>query len=780
MTMRRSIVFLLILISSLSFRSLACGPYYPLGDDIRFTLLNPGTFNYPEYSEFYYSSGFFYSSNFESEAVQMRNPIDQGVQQNIALWRKRCKNEADEQAVNQAVYTLGDEINNPQSSNAFVRYLHANHDTEALAYLNFAKKCNPYNSVIQDPWERQEYANVPQRKKLIGEAVSRATSVKDEDIRQRYAFLAIRLASYNNDAETLKSIYTTYFSKRDHKNIIDYWSLYFRTLIETDSIKCNFDAAQVFAFAPDKRMAIFYRYNKHISVQKTLQFAKTPEEKSAIWMLDGFRKTGKTLDILKKLYAIKPNDSGLSFLLLREINKLEDWIYTPYYTNFSPSLEPWEYEMKAYPARRIEEDRRYATDLLGFVKAADLRKIENPELWRLAKAYLSYMTGDFTLSLNEINALQKQNVSDLKLRRQLSVLKAICLTTSQKEKHVIPEEIKPVLMNEFASGNFKLIFAVARELEFKGNTTDAAALLSKFKMRAVDYDDQAYWRNGIYWKTKPGKQTLFVEYYDDYFFYLDAQYSADQLKRLIADLDVSGKTDAFSAWEFDVLQKDKGRLNDLLGTKYMRKNELNQALLSFEKVADTLWTSKYYPYATYLNANPFYATMYSEHRKTAGDTISYTKTGIARTLINYLSKAENAQTKNRAYYYFQVANCYLNMTQYGNSWMMKRYYWTVNTQNSGFEDNDDYYNCTLARNFYLKAKEVSTNKPFAALCLRMAGRCENHRIRHQMDPYETDPPKVENVYYNDLKKAYPSDFNDLISNCESFDRYYRLGKLAIK
>jgi len=773
--MKRSLVFLLILISSFSYHGLACGPYYPLGDDIRFTLLNPGMFNYSDFTDFYYSSGFFYSSNYEKEAASLKSPLDQGVSQNIALWRKRCKNQVDERSVHQAVYELCDEINDPESPNAFVRYLHKHRDAGALEYLTFAKRCNPYNSLIQDPWERQEYANVPQRKKLIDEAVSRAKLAKDTDIRQRYAFLAIRLASYNGDNEVLKSAYSTYFAQRNDKNIIDYWSLYFKTLAETDSVKGNFDAAQVFAFAPDKRMSIFYRYNKHIPVEKTLQFARTAEETRAVWMLDGFRKTGKTLEILKKLYALKPSDSGLSFLLLREINKLEDWIYTPYYTNFRPSLEPWEYEQKDYPASRIDEDRRYASDLLRFVEAADLRKIENPNLWRLAKAYLSYMTGNYASSLNEINSLQKQTATDLKFRRQLDVLKAICLTTSQKEKPVIPEEVKPVLMNEFVSGNFKLIFAVARELEFKGNTTDAAALLSKFRLRKVDYSDHAYWRDGIYWKTRPQKQTLFVEYYDDYFFYLDAQYSADQVKRLIADLEVPQKTDRFSAWEFEILRKDKDRLYDLLGTKYMRKNDLSEAVESFTRVADTLWTSKYYPYSTYLDANPFYATMYSEHHKTAGDTITYTKLGIVKTLTDYLAKAENAQTKNRAFYYFQVANCYLNMTQYGNSWMMKRYYWTVNRQSSDFEDNDDYYNCTLARQYYLKAKEVSTNKPFASLCLRMAGRCENHRLRSQMDPYDTDPPKVENVYYNDLKKTYPADYKDLMSNCESFVRYYKFG-----
>ncbi len=30
-----------------------------------------------------------------------------------------------------------------------------------------------------------------------------------------------------------------------------------------------------------------------------------------------------------------------------------------------------------------------------------------------------------------------------------------------------------------------------------------------------------------------------------------------------------------------------------------------------------------------------------------------------------------------------------------------------------------------------------------------------------------------NQYYSQLKKQYPGDYDELISNCESFERYFR-------
>lgn len=121
--------------------------------------------------------------------------------------------------------------------------------------------------------------------------------------------------------------------------------------------------------------------------------------------------------------------------------------------------------------------------------------------------------------------------------------------------------------------------------------------------------------------------------------------------------------------------------------------------------------------------------------------------------------------------YFLAANCYFNMTQYGNSWMMRRYFWTSNAFKTKLEDDEEYFNCLLAKQFYLKAKEVTRSKKFAALCLRMAGRCESYRMENL-----SQNQVKSNKYYLRLKKEYPADYEDLMSNCESFTRYFNSWK----
>jgi hypothetical protein len=767
--MKRFVVFFLILVISFLSRSFGCGPYYPIGDDIRFTILKPGIFNYPGYINFSYSADLYYSPKNNTDFSSPGDSVDS----NIELWRRRCKYVPGYVDTFNAIYKLEDVINKPSQSNSFIEYLYKNNDLEAINYLAFAKKCNPYNTRINDPWERRERANLPQRLQLIQQALEIAKKIADKDLQLRYAFLAIRLAYYNDDFNTIKNAYSQYFSNRKSKNIIDYWGMYFRSFTETDSIKRNFWASQVFYFAPDKRLNIFRFYDENISVEKTLQYAETTDEKIAVLMMAGLKKTGKNIELLKKIYSIKPDLPGLSFMLLREVNKLEDWIYTPYYTSFNPSLEPWDYERKSYPAGRIQNDRIYAKDLLNFINSVNIKNVENPILWNILKAYLNYMTQDYATSLDQIKLLLSSTNKNNKLTRQLNILKSLCLTAGQGENAIIQDEVKPVIMNEFAAANNKFIFAIARELEYKGNSTDAAILLSKLRTRVDKLYQEGYWRNGIYWKTNSNRYTLFVDFYDDYFFYLDAQYSPGQLNDLIEDIKKSKNlNDEFSKWKYSVINKDISRLYDLLGTMYLRNNDLAGALNSFEKVSDTLWTSHYYPYSRYLDANPFYTNMFNEHSRTNADTIRYNKSGLIRNLIDYLAIAENINNNNRDYYYFLVANCYFNMTQYGNSWMMKRYYWTSNIHKTKLADDDEYFNCNLAKQYYLKAKEVSQSKRFAALCLRMAGKCEKYKIVYNGERQNSKQEITENIFYKKLQEEYPEFYDELMGNCQSFEKYF--------
>ena len=587
---------------------------------------------------------------------------------NIALWKNRCNNIPVDSSIFNVLYLTGDSCYHDKRSNPFIRYLFDHHDTEAITYLDFARTCGHLNQFIDDPWERQEVANIPLRQNLIQLAFKRMDATKDEDIKTRYAFLSCRLAYYNGNHDMVKNIYKKYFSNRENKNIIDYWALYFRTLIEPKRAFFNYYASLVFANAPDKRFMIAFQYSRDIPIIQTLAFAKTAKEKAAVWLLDGIKNPGHAMRNIEAIYKLDPHNDGLSFLVLREINKLEDWIYTPYYTNYPPSLD--ENATVKKMQSRIVKDKSYAQLLLNLISNMDIKKTENPPLIKISLAYLQYMCNDYASCLKTITFLKQHFETDDKMQDQLEIITALCLNARQEKDHaIILDAVKPVLMRQLNAGNYKFVFAIARELEFKGNTTDAALLLSK-----LNHGNQ--WENTVYWKIKKRNRYSLADYYENYFFYVDAQYSTKQTKRLITQLENDNSKDSFSIWKMKDILLDLPRLYDMLGTKYIRQNELGNALSNFKKVNDTTWTHPDYNYSFFLNANPFYTNFYAEHESTKADSIHFTKETITSTLITYLQKASDSNNKQRSYYYFLAANCYFNMTQYGNSWMMRRYDWS--------------------------------------------------------------------------------------------------------
>ena len=122
------------------------------------------------------------------------------------------------------------------------------------------------------------------------------------------------------------------------------------------------------------------------------------------------------------------------------------------------------------------------------------------------------------------------------------------------------------------------------------------------------------------------------------------------------------------------------------------------------------------------------------------------------------------------------------MSYYGNSWMMRRYWWSTNLVKSGLIDDEEFARCDLAKKYYKKAYDLSTNDMQKALCLRMMGRCEKYALfdEHEYD-WDFDYDRYggylqlmfsKNKSYKTLENNYPEEYSELISNCESFSEYY--------
>ncbi|MGG9961395.1 hypothetical protein [Ferruginibacter sp. SUN106] len=754
----------IITLNSFCINAIACGPYYPYGDAIRFSILDPKAFGCSGFFGMNYTASIFY----DNDSVYPNEEAGRAV--NVLLWKAYCKNKADIGSIYQAVYDVDEsELDKTSTGNAMLNYLFTVKDTAAINYLKFAKHCNQLNTWQDDPWERstdaKNYLSLP----FIQQGMKVMATTPDKMIRKRYAFVLMRLAFYSGDEKVINWLYDRYFvSAKNAGDIIDYWALYFKAMTETDRARQNYFFALVFSNAPDKRLGILQHYNVDIPLAATLSYTRNNKEKAAVSLMDNLKNAGKGLKGLMNIYQLQPNSEAFSFLLLREMNKLEDWIYTPYYTYFVPAVDgqhafgdyEWYdlHDASKFALRHIDKDRAYAQQVLQFVNTIHLNKVQDPVLVKTVKAYLALMTGDRDLCLATIKTIPAS-------AQTAQMIKALCVAGMPNTGAAFTAGIKKVLMEQAALKNNRFVFAFARELEFKGYTTQAALLYTQLNTNE-EYDDE----KAVYWRTRKNHQSRAQDFYDNYFDYLDVVYTPSQVEAVINAIEQhhSAGKDRFEQWLYSGVSGDIDILYDLLGTKYMRLNNLHKAYAAFENVNDTVWSSSKYSYHDYLDANAFYTNFYAEHKTTKADTVRYTKTTLVAKLLSHLQKANDVKERDRDLHYFLAANCYFNMTEFGNSWMMRRYAWSNYVGREQLPDDAEYHQANLAKQYYLKAMAVAATPQFAALCLRMAGRCEKYR---QIDVEDGANTKT-NKYYIQLKKKYPGDFEDLISNCYSFEKYF--------
>ncbi|WP_291083923.1 hypothetical protein [Flavobacterium sp. BFFFF1] len=742
--MRKFRVCILLLLSSICFKGTACG-FYLEGEEVRYCFMNPQYFGFSSFSEFHYSSLAFAPAqeSLFKEGEQMPNEL---------LWMTYCNWKVPYDAVYVAVNELPLQQVSEKSDNAMIRYLYGVNDLEAISYLKFAKSCEDMNALYDDPWERNDYTAIPIRTKKIAEALQRLKTAKAKEIKSRYAFLAIRLRYYNRDMEGVKSLYQAYFASEKNKTILNYWSMYFRTIVEKDSAFANFLAAQVFANAVDKRFMIQQQFNRTVPLDETLKYAQTNQQKANVYLLAAALKTDRALEHIKKVHQLDPGSNGLSFLLLREVNKIEDWICTPYYTLYLPAVNNIDYSEQQDLTVKIVwdgvvRDRAYAKELLKFVDLMDPRHTDNPILWKVCKAHLLFMTRDFEKSLSEIKKIEQGLKKTDSVYVQLEKIKALDLTSNQNQGNavVLPEVQRILMANQ---NDLKFVFAVGRELEYLGNTTDAALLYSK-----VGAENSGY---AVYWKSRSNVKGVYDYGYSDYFEYLDINYNVKQTQALIDyTRQHRGSTDPFIKWKLSRAKGDVSLLYDALGTKYIREDKLSKALESFSRIPEDYWKNYFpgqrnYPSSTeYFDNNPFTVLKYTPQFMPQDFKFRLTKKNVTQKLIYCLNRARNPKEKNKDYYYFLAGNCYYNMTVSGNCWMMRRFGYSTVSLNEYQYDEQEFRNGNLAHRYYFMAYQNAKTPKFKALCLRLSKR------------------------FDLLKKQYPDDFKQLTDNCDAFSDYFK-------
>lgn len=758
--MKNFILFIAVCFNSIPF-SFSCG-FSPYGEDVRFSLLFPGYFDYNSYQPFHYNNNAFWFPENQTEEYDA----------NIHDWHKFTDEKVPLASIHYFMNHLKLTDISDQSTNDFVSYLYRNKLQHVIDYLVLAKKCEVFTGYDyqNNPWERETNQQATTtRSDYLRQLSEQCRKEKDRFLQRRYAFLIIRLAYYNNQPELIETYFDEYFKQSD-TDFLYYWSLYFYCFTPGST---SSDVAKVMVNSPEKRYASYYYFHSKFSLKDALNTSKTDQDRANSYIFASIQKADKNLSNLTKIYSYDSRSEALGFLLLREINKLEDWIYTPYYSNYLPStsMNWWEYnkETTLTLRNRSEQDRLYARQVLNFVNSVDLKTVKDPELWRSAQIQLLFMTRSYSECLQKISVFMKTYPSR-KSVEQAEQIKALCLAARQTTgSAVLKEETKEIILKNFNNNRF--LFALARELEYLGNLPDAAALMSSLNQNLWSDYSQSDQKKAVWWQGNRQKKSGNLKCFYNYFDYIDFVYSADELSRIVHNIKAISQQplNQFDSLIYSTLIHESGYLGDLLGTKYIRENRLNDALAAFRSVDGTYWANNYNAWERdwfdggyyAFDHNPFYDFKNTPDFIEKRENFLVTKISVTEHLIDFLKKAEDVNNPKRAYYYFLVANCYFNMSQCGNSWMMRRFQsttWYINNEIS-YIDEREYRENHLAQNYYRLAYKYADNRKFKALCLRM-------------EEYTYALSTEDEQHYDRLAKEYPEYYEDL-SSCYNLDDYFK-------
>lgn len=758
--MKRLLVFILLLVISIPLKGFGCY-FYPYGEDIRFSIFSPENFKYDGFRIYNYTSTYFYEENYTT------NP--DRVTENDLLWYNHCYKKIPIKEIKKAIFEIDISEVSANSKNNFIQYLFKQKDFQTINYLRFAKELEKLNPDSDDLWEHDDNLRDKLRNDKIDLAFKRITETKNTTLKKRYYYQIFKLLSYMGENDRTIKLFEKYDKLFTTTDFLDNWILFYRMNAESDNVKANYLAAQVFARGTDNKFDIKWYFNKSIPIDLVLKFAKNNQEKANIYVLYSFRKIDQNLEDLKKVHQFDPKNPGLNFLLLREINKIEDWILTPTYTMYLPTLRDdyWENSNGRRIMNRVEVDRKYASEVLRFVNSVGIDSVTDKEFWLLSKSYLEFLTKDYVAALKTLNSFDSK-FTDEKIKRQYNMIKALVVTANQDKKSAkILNSIENTIKIEYENKNYSFLFGLARELEILENKVDAAFLISKIK-EGDDYENSS-----VYWKSKSGKVTLYDDFYDDWYGYVDAELSTNDLQNVINEIN-SKSLSEFDKWKIKELKSESNKINDLMGIKYMKEDNLKLAYHYFLKVDKNHYTN-----APLFNENPFYKIKGYMNFDATKTSKNLTKANVVYSLMTMIKNVENKNFKDRNKTYLLIANCYYNMSYYGNSWMMKRISRTAN-RDAYCEDESEYYRCRKAKEYYTKAQQNSNSKDFIALCEYMKSKCDAREkeflVYKKYDKYyyveNEELNKANKEAFLNFKNKYANQYDEMMSNCEIFSIYF--------
>jgi hypothetical protein len=568
-------------------------------------------------------------------------------------------------------------INN-YSGNSVVKYWMARKDTESVAYLIFAKKCEPDVEKPQGYWGEIKRDTVYMNN-LIKLGIKEYKNTKSDFVKLRYGYQIVRLAQYTGQYKRAVDLYDSLISKLKVKSIIQDWALSNKAgcLLRLGDRALSLRLfAKVFSECPSRRKAAIESFDfKNDSLfNECLQLCENNKEKIAAWFMRAY--DGSTIRGIEEINQLDESSNYMSVLLTRAVNMYEKDIQQKN-ALFKDSLSA---EQKQQGEKILKLSSRIEKE----------SKIKNRNLWYAVSGYMSGLLAhesNAKVYFSKAALLTKANdirfTTDLKYMRIVSKILNLRKLDSTTESSILGD------LKWFKENQVK---------PYWNDTTNIDNVYSFIK-KVLAYK---YLMQG---------DSVKMGIFDDIYLYA---YSNSISRKIYSFMNRKDLTE-YDKFILETFRYKKSNMRNIIGTNYIFNHEYSKAIRIFKEGKTKLDTLKKDPFSVNLNDYPV------EKIKNG----SYTKLTYAERMVELDSLLKTGDPDSAQDYYL-LANGYYNITFFGNSWNAATFYWTIDTTFYNNIGSINFYSSSAAEKYYVKAMNTAKSREFAAKCCFMASKCEQN------------------------------------------------------
>jgi hypothetical protein len=673
-------------------------------------------------------------------------------------------------------YNLKTNLPDSLNKNSFLTGLAKN--KEALNYFLYAKSCEPFANTSWNQWDPEQRDSTAMVEKAK-EGLNLIASEKDDFLKLRYAYQTARMFHYAGKYEDCKTVYEKFIKNNKSKSAAKGWAeaLYAGSVRKSGNPEeAAYLFSKVFASNPERRVQAYKNYYYTSSpLTGVLKYAKNNTDKTNIWAINGFGNADADVESLEKVYQYNPKSLLNGSLLVREVNKLEknliensDIAKIGYNYYFSDYENPGKYKdsIRNLNLKHLNQIKDFS------VKMATEKKYPQPALGTLTAAYLSWMENKDAIALSYLSTLNADKLPE-RLHNQYRIIDLLIKSKNIKkgnpfnENDLLPalkwldekrfEENKDRPRNENYSydwlNNANSRFTITTRNFYQqilapaylkmGDTAKAALAMVKGDLKYRNLSNNSLFKNMSYQTTSFWQKYL----------------SPKSMLHLatLKNATVSNNVTGLLSKALNQLKNDD--FYELYGTTYLRTHNYAKAVEMFNKVspgynyfAPENWYAS--ENETKLYANPFIETVNDYPKQYVAAKASITKKAFATEMLR-LQKLTLSDKKNAALYYYKMANAVYQTGYFGNSWFLISYDWSSydNYNPVKYVYDADYKKAQTAKNWYLKARALSTNADFKAKCTFMLAKCAQKQIIMNYNNVSFSYYDTKSVKFNDFLKA---------------------------